>query len=94
MIITFDSYIYREEKYRGEVELPIEVRANLLVTTDAYATGDSPTLYEVDLLSAIIYDYNSIYDNKDVLKHLDSSEIEELENEAIEKFKENYYESN
>jgi|DEB0MinimDraft_4_1074332.scaffolds.fasta_scaffold213336_1 hypothetical protein len=83
MLVQFESYVYREEKYRGEVELPLSIEAEVTITKDGYATGDSPTLYEVELLSATIQDSRSIFDGDDIVKYLDPSEIEEIEEEAI-----------
>lgn len=83
MLVQFESYVYREEKYRGEVELPLSIVANVTSEPDGYATGDSPTLYEVELISATIQDSRSIFDGDDIVKYLDPSEIEEIEEEAI-----------
>lgn len=83
MLVEFESYVYREEKYRGEVELPLQVTARVFVEPDGYATGDSPTLYEVELLSAKISDSRSVFDGDDIVNYLDPSEREEIEEEAI-----------
>ena len=50
MVIDFelDVFIDTEE---GEAKTPISVCANVLEERDPYATGDSPTMYEVDIVS-------------------------------------------
>lgn len=91
MLVNFESFIYGEDKYRGEVEIPVDVEAFVTATRDGYATGDSPTLYEVELKSVIIRDPEGYYryssgnegDGVNIVDKLDPSDIEEFEELAI-----------
>ena len=91
MLVQFESFIYGEDKYRGEVEIPVDIEADVIAETDGYATGDSPTLYEVKLQSVIIRDPEGYYryssgnlgDGVNIVDNLDPSDVEEFEDLAI-----------
>lgn len=91
MLVQFESFIYGDDKYRGEVEIPVDVEASVTTTRDGYATGDSPTLYEVKLESVIIRDPEGYYryasgnlgDGVNIVDNLDPSDVEEFEELAI-----------
>lgn len=82
MLVNFNSEITRDDKYRGDVDISVDVQAKITAEPDAYATGDSPTLYEVELVSVTINDYNDQDDGQDVLSRLDQYTINYLEEEA------------
>ena len=77
--------------HSGEVEIPVDIEAYVTAEHDGYATGDSPTLYEVKLQSVIIRDPEGYYryasgnygDGVDIVDKLDPSDIEEFEELAI-----------
>jgi len=91
MLVQFESYVYREEKYRGEVELPLSIEAEVTITKDGYATGDSPTAYHVELKSVVVRDPENYYiasdcpgtDGENIVNVLDSYNREAIEEEAI-----------
>ena len=59
-----------------------QVTANISECRDAYGTGDSPTLYEVELLEIIDPDGNVIYESD-----LSRFFYDEIIDKAIETFK-------
>lgn len=91
MLINFESFMYGEDKYRGEVEIPLDVEASVIAENDPYGTGDSPTVYHVELKSVIVRDPENYYiasdcpgtDGQDIVNVLDSYNREILEEEAI-----------
>jgi len=91
MLVQFESFIYGEDKYRGEVEIPLEVEASVVAENDPYGTGDSPTAYHVELKSVIVRDPENYYiasdcpgtDGENIVDKLDPSDIEEFEELAI-----------
>jgi hypothetical protein len=91
MLVQFESFIYGEDKYRGEVEIPLEVEASVIAEKDPYATGDSPTMYHVELKSVIVRDPENYYiasdcpgtDGQEIVDLLDSYNREAIEEEAI-----------
>jgi len=91
MLVQFESFIYGEDKYRGEVEIPVDIEASVTAESDGYGTGDSPTLYEVKLQSVVIrdpegwlrYASGNYGDGVDIVDKLDPSDIEEFEELAI-----------
>jgi len=82
MLINFNSEITRDDKYRGDVDVSVEVEANIIAEHDPYGTGDSPTSYEVELLSVTINDHNDFDDGQNVLSRLDQYTVTYLEEEA------------
>lgn len=88
MLVEFESFVIREEKYRGEVELPITVTAEVVVEKDGYATGDSPTLYDVKLISAKVSDTESYSDGLEIVKYLGDDEYEDIVDAAIQEVQE------
>lgn len=91
MLVQFESVIYGDDKYRGEVEIPVDIEASVSVEHDGYATGDSPTLYEVKLQSVVIRDPEGYYryasgnegDGVNIVNKLDASDVEYFEELAI-----------
>lgn len=89
--MQFESFIYGEDKYRGEVEIPVDIEATVTSESDGYGTGDSPTLYEVEITKVIIRDPEGYYryasgnlgDGVNIINDLDPSEIEYFEELAI-----------
>lgn len=84
MLVNFNSEITRDDKYRGDVDVAVDVEARIIAEPDAYATGDSPTLYEVELVSVTINDYQDQDNGQDVLSRLDQYTISYLEQQATE----------
>ena len=91
MLINFESFIYGEDKYRGEVEIPLDIEASVIIEKDPYGTGDSPNAYHVELKSVIVRDPENYYiasdcpgtDGENIVDKLDPSDIEEFEDLAI-----------
>ena len=91
MLVQFESFIYGEDKYRGEVEIPLDIEASVIAEKDPYATGDSPTMYHVELKSVIVRDPENYYiasdcpgtDGENIVDKLDPSDVEEFEELAI-----------
>ena len=91
MLVQFESFIYGEDKYRGEVEIPLNIEASVTSEKDPYATGDSPTMYHVELKSVIVRDPENYYiasdcpgtDGQEIVDLLDSYNREAIEEEAI-----------
>ena len=83
MLINFNSEITRDDKYRGDVDVAVDVEARIIAEPDPYGTGDSPTLYEVELVSVTINDHNDFDDGQNVLSRLDQYTIDYLEEEAV-----------
>lgn len=83
MTITFESTVFKCDKYRGDIEQYVDVEAHVQVEHDAYGTGDSPTLYEVTIKSVILHDHHDIDDGKDILSRLDPEDLEYFEDQAI-----------
>jgi len=91
MLVQFESFIYGEDKYRGEVEIPLNIEAFVTAEKDPYATGDSPTMYHVELKSVIVRDPENYYiasdcpgtDGQEIVDLLDSYNREAIEEEAI-----------
>lgn len=79
MLVEFESYVFGEDKYRGEVELYVDVEAEVTADKDGYGTGDSPTLYEVNIKSVVLRS-----DNTNITKELDQTDIEYFTEQAIE----------
>lgn len=79
--MQFESFIYVDDKYRDNVEVPVSVTCDIHVERDGYGTGDSPTLIEVNNLKIS-------RDNEDITKYIDSSTLEEIEDEAVEYYME------
>ena len=82
----FESSIFREDKYRGEIEVSVEVEASVQECKDAYATGDSPTQYDVKINSVIIHDSREYDDGQDIVDLIDESDLEYFEEMAIEEY--------
>jgi len=91
MLVNFESFIYGEDKYRGEVEIPLDVEASVIIEKDPYGTGDSPNAYHVELKSVIVRDPENYYiasdcpgtDGQNIVDLLDSYNREAIEEEAI-----------
>lgn len=83
MEVQFNTTIVRDDKYRGEVDVDVEVIASVSVEPDGYGTGDSPTLYEVNLESVKIVDSRDDEDGQEILSRLSTYTIDQLEDEAI-----------
>ena len=91
MLVQFESFIYGDDKYRGEVEIPLDVEASVVAEHDPYGTGDSPTMYHVELKSVIVRDPENYYiasdcpgtDGENIVDKLDPSDVEEFEELAI-----------
>jgi hypothetical protein len=77
MLVTFDSELELDNKY-GSWNIPVYVEAKVSVEKDGYATGDSPTLYEVKITSVIMED-------EEVVNKLDPATIAMLEQEVFDK---------
>jgi len=77
MKVNFESEIEVETKYGSQYK-PIYVVANVTAEPDAYATGDSPTLYDVEIDSVTL-------DDEEVVNKLDPIIIEHLMNEVFTK---------
>ena len=60
MIINFETTTFKED-----LEIPVKVVANVEITQDMYNTGDSPTGYDVVLLSVVDEEDNNVIDNID-----------------------------
>ena len=79
----FESTIYREDKYRGEIEVSVEVEAFVQECKDAYATGDSPTQYDVKIESVIVRDSREFDNGENIVERIDESDLEYFEDQAI-----------
>jgi|DEB0MinimDraft_3_1074331.scaffolds.fasta_scaffold02432_8 hypothetical protein len=84
MTITFESTVFKCDKYRGDIEQYVDVEADVKIQRDIYATGDSPTGYEVTIKSVILHDHYDFDDGQDILSRLDPEDIEYFEEQAIE----------
>lgn len=82
----FESSIFREDKYRGEIEVSVEVEASVQECKDAYATGDSPTQYDVKIESVIIRDSREFDNGENIVERIDESDLEYFEEMAIEEY--------
>lgn len=82
----FESSIFREDKYRGEIEVSVEVEAFVQECKDAYATGDSPTQYDVKIESVIIRDSREFDNGENIVERIDESDLEYFEEMAIEEY--------
>ena len=82
----FESSIFREDKYRGEIEVSVEVEASVQECKDAYATGDSPTQYDVKIESVIVRDSREFDNGENIVEHIDKSDLEYFEEMAIEEY--------
>ena len=58
------------------------ITARIKETLDGYGTGDSPTLYEVDIRAVIDLDGNHVH-----LSEIGDGYIDEIEDEAIKQYK-------
>ena len=62
MIIDFETNAYKND---SDVEIPVRVVANVEITSDMYGTGDSPTGYDVVLLSVVDEEDNNVINDID-----------------------------
>lgn len=83
----FESSVFRDDKYRGEIEVPVEVEATVVPYKDPFATGDSPTEYDVKIKSVIIHDSREYDDGEDIVDRIDNDDLDYFEEMAIEEYK-------
>ena len=79
--MEFESFIYTYDKYRDDVEAPVTVVCDINYDDDGYATGDSPAHIEITNLK--VYRDGELYN-----KYLDNATLEDIEDEAIERYNE------
>lgn len=79
--MEFETFIYTDDKYRGEVETFVYVTCDIICEDDGYATGDSPALIEVKNLKIT-------KGSEDITKNIYQSDLDAIEDEAIERYKE------
>jgi len=82
----FESSVFRDDKYRGEIEVPVEVEAIVVTYKDPFATGDSPLQYDVKLKTVIVHDTRQFDDGENIIDKLDPEDFEYFEEQAIEEF--------
>lgn len=79
--MEFETFIYTDDKYRGEVETPVYVTCDIIYEADGYATGDSPAHIEVKNLKIT-------QGSEDITKDIYQSDLDDIEDEAIERYNE------
>ena len=83
----FESSIFREDKYRDEIEVGVEVEATVVPYKDPFATGDSPLEYDVKIKSVIIHDSREYDDGENIVDRIDNDDLDYFEEMAIEEYK-------
>ena len=82
----FKSELTIDDKYRGEVDVPVEVMAHVREEQDRYATGDSPVELFVELESVICTDSREFLYGTELLPRLSMHDKEYLKDKVAFEF--------
>lgn len=84
--LVFKSEITIDDKYRGEVDIPVEVYAHVREEQDMYMTGDSPKELFIELESVLCTDPREFSYSEELVSRLDQNTAEYLKDIAASKF--------
>ena len=84
--LVFKTEITIDDKYRGEVDIPVEVYSHVREEQDMYMTGDSPKELFIELESVLCTDPREFSYAEELVSKLDQNTAEYLKDIAASKF--------
>jgi len=84
--LVFKTEITIDDKYRGEVDIPVEVYSHVREEQDMYMTGDSPKELFIELESVLCTDPREFSYAEELVSRLDQNTAEYLKDIAASKF--------
>lgn len=84
--LVFKTEITIDDKYRGEVDIPVEVYSHVREEQDMYMTGDSPKELFIEIESVLCTDPREFSYSEELVSKLNSDNLEYLKDIAASKF--------